>query len=270
MIRNTFITALLLAGACLAPTRGLSNDRILVMDSVKSLPKRCAVKFFLEPQYSYRLTNKERHSFVTGHPGDYSKSYNYNSKSENGILTLEAGVELEIRLDRLFSLNTGLGYEKQGYRTEQIDVVYFSTNDVSWFSTNDTLYNFPSISYEYHFVTLPVMFGLTKIFSDYSFGLLIGAELQYLFSYKCGTEDGLRNGAEPYHLGFRGHLSFDPTARVTIAYKVAKKLWIYAEPDFSCKPFSDLRPHENKHSYNMVQGMDVKLWSAGCRLGIKF
>lgn len=218
--------------------------------------KKVFVKFFYSPQMTYRIKHTERTRFVEFY-SDYPQTLSYDTDAEIPTYGDEFGLLFEFKLSTKFNLNTGMTLDNQGFTTKPTDINHHAPSSMypgTYYS--DTESN-KTVTYKIHFISLPLILNYEFKHKSKKY-IYIGAgfESKLRYSYKInGGHIGNDNS------GFDIFGNYFYIVNVGANIPLAKKLSLFLEPYYKSQVGGTVF---NNNS------LSLRLWSAGCRVGIKF
>lgn len=196
------------------------------------------------------------YNFRTLKNNDGSPSSDFVIKSRNNVEIAKfgytTGVNICIKITKLFELETGVQYSNKGYKTKNQDLVY-GQPDPSLPTKAKFIYNF-------HYIDIPVKvnFSLGKKRIQFipgvgiSTNILINETVKSINEYSNGKTE---QKTESAGYNFK-HINISPMISFGISYKVNNKMILKAEPTYR---------------FGVIKIIDTPvteyLWNAGLNIG---
>jgi hypothetical protein len=233
-------------------------------DSTQQKERKAFLKLFYAPQICYRKTNVERSYWGSKRSGYDRLSYNSNLEIPN--FSYELGALVEFKMGNHFNINTGVTFDVLRFKTKIIDTLFWEPS-IGLFGLNkpDILLDHPPMKYRYIYFSLPLVVNYQFKKNKVSYYAGTGASLSYLFRY---TEKGTNmwGGEWTYNNHFierqwKPHFDLFYIMNIGLACPLIGKKEFFIEPNFKYQ----ITSHGGQ-----VELFQRQLWSAGCRVGIKF
>lgn len=240
------------------------QQRDSVLDLYRAKRERkLFVKIFYSQQISTDSRTPSNKRFEDSYYGNSHTTYRYDGNSEVPQGGQEFGVLLEIKTRKHFNINTGLTYDLMRFQTKETTLFYSGWGDV--LGNYSGSYKNTKIKYKFEFFTIPVIFNFVHNAKKCNFYAGIGIELKKLFSSELSVENSYFKKIYTYHFGEPGYktdpLNFFSVTNIGIDIPVSKKATLFLEPNFK---------FELGRLHIPVNSTEVQLWSAGCKVGLKF
>lgn len=217
--------------------------------------KKVFLKFFYSPQLTYRVKHTERTRFVEYY-SDYAQTLSYETDAETPSYGDEYGLILEFKLSPRSNLNTGITVDNQGFSTKPTDMTHSAPSylhpGTTWSYTETK-----TIDYKITFISVPLILNYEfKHHARRYFYIGIGVEskVRYNYSIDKGHIGGDRKG-----LDLMGN--YFGIANIGVNIPLAKKLDLFIEPNYK---------HQVGDTEFKSGNLKLRLWSAGCKVGLKF
>ncbi len=241
-------------------------------DSVWAKQKKVFVKVFYGQQAAFRVreqteVKKGKYHQYPENGGYSSAFFTYNASDEKPMTASEIGILIEFIASKHVNLTTGFSYDRQGYEVKERDFTVFRESKMGFSTTiyrDTTIIKNQSMTFLYEFLSkqLNLNYQLKKGKATYYGGL--GLEWKILFNHKFRFSDEDAENAKLIQ-----NSQFDDkrykyleastlfySINIGVAIPIYKKLQIFFEPNFKMQTeHFDYSP---------------KLWSAGCKVGLKF
>lgn len=227
-----------------------------VKDSTQKSERKVFVKFFYSPQITYRVKLEEKTSFAYG----YTASANYMGYDADAEIPKygdEYGLLLEFKLSSKFNLNTGLTFDNQGFTTKPTDISYSAPSHWNPGTTYYAKETGKTVDYIIHFISLPLILNYEfKHKTQKYFYLGAGFESKLRYSYKImGGHIGNDNRGS----SIQGNYFY--LVNIGVNIPLGKKLALFIEPYYKSQVGNTVFDTANLY---------LRLWSAGCKAGLKF
>ncbi|MFL5762315.1 MAG: outer membrane beta-barrel protein [Bacteroidia bacterium] len=220
------------------------------------------VKLFYAPKVCGRIRNTEATVLEDSYYGNSHTSYSYDTDLETFRYGQEAGILLSFINRKHFNLDIGLGYDREGFKTIPGTVYSQGWGDLLGFYHHE--YKNMTVSYKFDFadLSLAANFVLPSKKCLFYAGAGLDAEAIINSNVEIGTLE------YTYHLSTkkRSDTKIDPlavfaTGNLGMEIPCSAKSSVFIEP-YAKYEIGDFNiPIVDHHAV---------LWSAGCRLGLKF
>lgn len=246
------------------PEKKIECDSVSELYATKK-ERKLFVKIFYSQQMTGNTMRGDHVHLEDAYYGNSHTSYYYDGNQDIPKSGQEFGILLEIRKRKNFNLNVGLTFDQLRFQTKETTLFYSGWGDLLG-NYSGSVKN-TKIQYKFDFFTVPIIFnyvhkakkcniyagagiGLKKIFhSNVSITTPSGKQS---YDYKFGNETST-NKIDVLNLFSIANVGMDIT--------FSKSVSLFIEPNFKY----DLG------KFNIpINDRPVKLWSAGCRIGIKF
>lgn len=223
------------------------------VDSAWQKQKKVFVKLFYSPQLTYRRDIGDRTRVQGYNSGNSWSSTSYESKEEIPKYGYEIGLVFEFALGKRLNLNTGTSFETQGFKTDS----NITTTTSGW---GDIIGNFSytsnnkSFNYSFYYLSIPLIFNYAiKLEEERDFYFGGGVETKNLFRSRLNNSTNYGENSTRFTIFY--------TVNIGMSFPLQKNRRLFMEPNFKI---------QNKIYYMSENKIKYQLWSAGCRVGIKF
>lgn len=160
---RTFITAVILGASIVAQAQGV----------VAPKPGKWALGFSFSPDYSYRQLMFDRKD---PKEREYAKEAD---AQDSPILGFTSGVNIQRRLGKNFSIETGLQFSQQGYRHVEKDIDY---SNYRWFAPPGRLPKDIDQTRKTQGISAPIRLNFCVGKGKFQFTTSVGINLNYQFA----------------------------------------------------------------------------------------
>ncbi|MFL5762320.1 MAG: hypothetical protein ACJ77K_00150 [Bacteroidia bacterium] len=211
--------------------------------------RRVYFKPFVGVQYCYRKKLRDEHYIET--------DCHYNANEEIAVTESEFGLQCEIDLTDHINVNSGIAIDNQGFSTNVIDITYAGNYTVGPGSYSFTYYN-QRINYKLQFVSVPIIINYQLKKNRIALYAGTGFESKFLSHSSVEFTNHTKYSG--------GQIQKSPLVpfyilNIGTAIDLSNKLTVFIEPNFKYELGTMNIPLLTDH---------VELWSAGCRVGVRF
>ena len=242
-----------------------------IIDTVWKKEKKVFVKLFYSPHYSYRTRNSQEVRYGKYSQYDYaghgSSYFVYDPAIEIPKMTSEFGVLIELALSKHLNVTIGSTLNHEGYTTKKSDFTIYSESQMTYTSIlykDTTMLQNQSINFDYYFLTAPFILNYQHKIKKHLYYIGMGVQPQILTKHNLQFSDAekynylLKNNdlSEEKKVRYIEAIALFYSANLGVAFSLGDKLFLFIEPD--CK---------------IEIGRISKtpgIWSAGCKIGVKF
>ncbi|MGZ4035061.1 MAG: hypothetical protein ACXVP4_09380 [Bacteroidia bacterium] len=253
----------------------IDTSKTVFSDTAKKVKERKTfIKLLYSGQMTYRIRTHKQVSIGYYSSGDGDGSFSsaglsYNSNIEKYSHGFELGFLVEHDFSKHLNINVGFTLDKQGFTSKKNNFIInysshtFGSGVIN--TSSDTVRN-QSITYKYNFLTIPLILNYQIKHKQSSFYIGMGLEPKLLIrsvvSFSADTHHAAllnnSNGSSDtnYFNETSGAIFYSANIGVSFPFGEGGDTFFFVEPDFKM---------ELGHTDTTPQ-----LWSAGCRVGIKF
>jgi hypothetical protein len=193
---------------------------------------------------------------------DFAEYGSYDSGTEIPSYESEYGILIEFKKKHSFNINTGITIDNQGFTTNPTDFTYHGQSYMypGYYSRTEK----KVINSLFHFVSVPFILNYEFPHKEDNYIYLgVGLDGKLLVNYSItGVQTSFSRGTEKRINALAG--SIFGTANIGANISIDDKLALFIEPDLKY-PINETAIRQS--NYNTIR---VRLWSYGCRVGIKF
>ncbi|MGZ4035062.1 MAG: outer membrane beta-barrel protein [Bacteroidia bacterium] len=233
-------------------------------DSTQSHSRKVFVKIFYSPQATGN-NSTGRAEFQDSYYGNSHTSYSYDSQMEISKFGQEFGIMFAL-LNRLhFNINTGIVYDQQGFQTKRGTINYDGWGDL--LGNYSGSFKNSKLDCKLDFIGIPLIANYVFKVKKYSFYAGAGLEFKKIIHSSLSFNTGYGEKLYSYKFGQETSTGkVDPIdlfsiVNIGVEIPFSSKCSLFLEPNFKYE----------LGKFNIpVNDYAVQLWSAGCRVGIKF